>query len=193
MCRFELIGHQLRRVEPPPPGNRGRPVDVVFSGLARLVRITGVNVIELFFSPARQNKFQCLTMPCFCWLAQHLKVRPRVYPRSVSLLENIRLAWKKWQGKHRLQGILNGEVSLYHWPLVWLVWNQLYDYWQFMFLFAKHTNSNQSNRRSIVQWYFPFSIPCSILLCPAVKPFLFVSDVGTKEIYSIWCSKVFTG
>jgi len=27
------------------------------------------------------------------------------------------------------QGILKGEVSLYHWPPVWLVWNQLYDNW----------------------------------------------------------------
>ncbi len=33
------------------------------------------------------------------------------------------------------QGILNGDVSLYHWPPVWLVWNQLYDNWQFLFLF----------------------------------------------------------
>jgi hypothetical protein len=31
------------------------------------------------------------------------------------------------------QGILKGEVSLYHWPPVWLVWNQLYDNWQFLF------------------------------------------------------------
>jgi hypothetical protein len=38
------------------------------------------------------------------------------------------------------QGILKGEVSLYHWPPVWLVWNPLYDYWQFIFLFAKQTN-----------------------------------------------------
>ncbi len=43
---------------------------------------------------------------------------------------------------------------------VWLVWNQLYDKRQFLFLFAKQTNPNQSNRRSMVQWYFPFSIPC---------------------------------
>jgi hypothetical protein len=43
------------------------------------------------------------------------------------------------------QGILKGEVSLYHWPPVWLVWNQLYDYWQFLFLFSKQTNPNQSN------------------------------------------------
>ncbi len=53
------------------------------------------------------------------------------------------------------QGILKGEVSLYRWPPVWLVWNQLYDNWQFLFLFAKQTNPNQSNRRSTVQWYFP--------------------------------------
>ncbi len=54
------------------------------------------------------------------------------------------------------QGILQGEeVSLYHWPPVWLVWKQLYDNWQFLFLLAKQTNQNQSNRRSMVQWYFP--------------------------------------
>ncbi len=53
------------------------------------------------------------------------------------------------------QGILKGEVSLYHWPPVWLVWNQLYDNRQFLFLFAKQTYLNQSNRRSMVQWYFP--------------------------------------
>ena len=53
------------------------------------------------------------------------------------------------------QGILKGEVSLYGWPPVWLVWNQLYDNWQFLFLFLKQTNAHQSNRRSMVQWYFP--------------------------------------
>jgi hypothetical protein len=53
-------------------------------------------------------------------------------------------------------GNTKGEVSLYCWPPVWLVWNWLYDYWQFLFLFAKQTNPNQSNRRSMVQWYFPF-------------------------------------
>ena len=30
-----------------------------------------------------------------------------------------------------------------------------YENWNFLFLFAKQTNSNQSNRRSMVQWYFP--------------------------------------
>ncbi len=53
------------------------------------------------------------------------------------------------------QGILKGEVSLYCWPPVWLVWNQLYDNWQFLISFAKQTNPDQSTRRSMVQWYFP--------------------------------------
>ncbi len=53
-----------------------------------------------------------------------------------------------------VQEILKWEVSLYNWPpSVWLVWNQLYDNWQFLILFAKRTNPNQSNRRSTVQWY----------------------------------------
>ncbi len=59
------------------------------------------------------------------------------------------------------QGILKGGVSLYHWPPFWLDWNQLYDNSQFLLLFTKQTNTNPSNRRSTVQWYFPFSIiPC---------------------------------
>ena len=58
---------------------------------------------------------------------------------------------REWQN----QGILKGEVSLYHWPPVWLVWNQLYDIWWFLFLFVKQTTPNQFNRRSMVQWYFP--------------------------------------
>ncbi len=52
-------------------------------------------------------------------------------------------------------GILKREVSLYHWPPVWLDWNQVYDNWQFLYLFAKQMNPNQSNRRSMVQWYLP--------------------------------------
>jgi len=64
------------------------------------------------------------------------------------------------------QGILKGEVLLYHCPPVWLVWIQLYDNRQFLFLFAKQTNPNQSNRRSMVQWHFPFSIPWLYLHSP---------------------------
>ncbi len=44
---------------------------------------------------------------------------------------------------HYTQGILKGEISLYSWPPVWLVWNQQYDNWQFSFLFAKQTNPNR--------------------------------------------------
>ncbi len=39
-----------------------------------------------------------------------------------------------------------GILTLYHWPPVWLTWNQLYDNWQFLFLFAKQTNPNQSKQ-----------------------------------------------
>ncbi len=43
------------------------------------------------------------------------------------------------------QGILKGEVSLFCRPPVWLVWNQLYDNWQFLFLFTWQTNqTNQT-------------------------------------------------
>jgi hypothetical protein len=44
-----------------------------------------------------------------------------------------------WPNGERLieQGILKGEVSLYHWPPVWLVWNQLYDNRQFSFFNCK--------------------------------------------------------
>ncbi len=44
------------------------------------------------------------------------------------------------RNRHNIRGILKGEVSLYHWPPVWLVCNQLYDNGQFLFLFAKQTN-----------------------------------------------------
>jgi len=72
---------------------------------------------------------------------------------------------KAKQGHVLQQGILKGEASLYHWPPVWLVWNQLYDYWQFLFFFAKQTNPNQSTGG---QWYSdtsPFSIPWLQLYC----------------------------
>ncbi len=59
-----------------------------------------------------------------------------------------------------MQGILKGEVSPYHWPPVWLVWNRLYDKQQFLFLFAfRLIQTSQTGD----QWYSdtsPFSIPC---------------------------------
>ncbi len=54
------------------------------------------------------------------------------------------------------QEILKGEVSLYCWPPALLIWNQLYDYRPFLFLFAKQANPNQSKRRSMVKRYFPW-------------------------------------
>ncbi len=36
------------------------------------------------------------------------------------------------------KGILKGEVSLYRWPPIWLVWNQLYDYWQFLCFYLQN-------------------------------------------------------
>ncbi len=68
-------------------------------------------------------------------------------------------------------GNTKGEVSLYHWPPVWLVWKQLYDYWQFLFLFAKQTNPNQSNRRSTVQWYFPLKYSLDSVSKQSLRPY----------------------
>ncbi len=70
-------------------------------------------------------------------------------------------------------GNTKGEIKVHHWPPVWLIWNRLHNYWQFLFLFAQQTNPNQSNRRSTVQWYFP----------PLVFPgFAFVSSVINSTI-----------
>jgi len=75
----------------------------------------------------------------------------------------IRKFWWKWSVANTAlsynqslnQGILKGEVSLYRWPPVCLVWNQLHYNRPFLFLFAKQANLNRSNRRSMLQWYFP--------------------------------------
>ena len=53
------------------------------------------------------------------------------------------------------QGILKGEVSLYHWPPVWLVWNQLYDNWQF-YLQNRLIQTNQTGG----QQYSDTSLAC---------------------------------
>ncbi len=70
-----------------------------------------------------------------------------------------------------IQGIPKGEVSLYSWLPVWLVWNQLYDNWQLLFLFPKQTNPNQSNRRSMVQILPPLVFPGR---CHGKLPLLFI-------------------
>jgi len=85
--------------------------------------------------------------------------------------QHLPLAWKKIKKltiyfQQFRQGILKGEVSLYHWPSVWPVWNQLYDNRQFLFLFAKQTNPNQVNRRS----------NGTVILPPLVFPFYHLSS-----------------
>ncbi len=60
--------------------------------------------------------------------------------------------------------ILKGEVSLYHWPPVWLVCNQLYDNWQCFYLQNRLIQTSQTGG----QWYSvtsPFSIPWTDI-CP---------------------------
>ncbi len=87
--------------------------------------------------------------------------RRRLCPLLVSAQYSQPHSWYSWHlsglilSTWKYQGILKGEVSLYCWPPVWLVWNQLYENWQFLLLFAKQTNPNLSNRRSTVQWYLP--------------------------------------
>ncbi len=44
----------------------------------------------------------------------------------------------------------NHKISYNHLKLT-----QLYDNWPFSKFFSKQTNPNQSNRRPMVQWYFP--------------------------------------
>ncbi len=91
------------------------------------------------------------------------KIGPQLFPTTLHLVIYISNLWFVLIQMYTsfkaccsiVQGILKGEVSLYCWPPVWLVWNQVYDNWQFLFLFAKHAYPNQSNRRSTVQWYFP--------------------------------------
>jgi hypothetical protein len=77
----------------------------------------------------------------------------------------IRKFWWKWSVANTAlsynqslnQGILKGEVSLYRWPPVCLVWNQLYDNWHFFL-----QNRLIETSRTGGQWYSdtpPFSIP----------------------------------
>jgi hypothetical protein len=65
---------------------------------------------------------------------------------------------------HSHQGILNGEVSLYYWPPVWLVLIKLYDNWHFLFIILQNrliqTSQIGGQRYSDIS---PFGIPCSRL------------------------------
>jgi hypothetical protein len=70
------------------------------------------------------------------------------------------------------QGILKGEVSMYRWPPVWLVSNQLYDN---SFCFCLQNRLIQTSQTG-GQWYSdtsPFSIPWSYNLHALCMQFTF--------------------
>ncbi len=95
--------------------------------------------------------------------------------RAISIIaaSEVKVQWASGGGKWSsfLKRVLASNSSLYFfvspgcpngllwyylcWKVQLVCWNQLYDNWQFLFLFEKQTNPNQSNRRSTVQWYFP--------------------------------------
>ncbi len=130
------------------------------------VKETKITVCNIFCTLYFTNKLQklMLTLPHFTnLLPTQLPVyQPAYLPTYLpAYLPACLPACDKF-----LQGPLKGEVSLYCWPPVWLVWNQLYDHWQFLCLFAKQANTNRSNRRSSVKFYFPpLAFPGSCNTC----------------------------
>ncbi len=89
-----------------------------------------------------------------------------------------------------LCAILKGEVSLYHWPPACLFRNQLYDSWQFLPLFVKQSNPNQSNRGSTVQWCGPLQyslaqifVKCNTFLNQSLEALLFLHDI---VLFVLW-------
>ncbi len=83
------------------------------------------------------------------------------------------------QLRNLLQGILKGEVSLYLWPPVWLVWISLFCKLKQKLSVVVWLIPNQSKRRSTVQWYFPFCIPCLL-----ITTYIFHVSDNTKETCS---------
>jgi hypothetical protein len=109
-------------------------------------------------STERENKCVCV---CMCgWMCVWEREGERERERMLLIVE-ARCVMRVNGVRSMRQGILKGEGSLYHWPPIWLVWNQLYANWQFLFLFAKQANPNRSNRRSMEVYTSPFSIPCT--------------------------------
>ena len=60
----------------------------------------------------------------------------------------------RWFMVEKEQEILKGEVSLYCWPPVWLVWISLFCKLKQKLSVVLQLIPNQSNRRSTVEWYF---------------------------------------
>ena len=81
------------------------------------------------------------------------------------------------------QGILKGEVSLYHWPPVWLVWISLF--WQIK---AKFVGCHTANSKPTGgQWYSdtsPFSIPCFSHNFSVLRKFALVTHKKNYRILS---------
>ena len=57
------------------------------------------------------------------------------------------------------QGILKGEVSLYRWPPVWLVWNQLYETDNFCFYLQNSLIQTSQTGGQQYSDTSPFSVP----------------------------------
>ena len=73
-----------------------------------------------------------------------------------------------------------GEVSLYGWPPVYFVWNQLICLWWIKRVLLVWSNPNQSNRRSAVQWFFP------IWWVFYGTFYLLASNLCVKELWHNW-------
>ena len=86
--------------------------------------------------------------------------------------------------------IQTGEVWLYGWPPVWLVWIRSNKYSCCLFSKqAKQLSPNKQNRRSAVQWYFPlrskwvFSDIPRFQLCLGPRPWLL--NVLLKRLFVV--------
>ncbi len=85
------------------------------------------------------------------------------------------------------QGILKGVVSLYCWPPVLLVWNQLYDNWHFLFYLQNRLIQTSQTGGQQYSDTFRFSIPCMdypptirVLTKKGLYSPLGLSDAGQK-------------
>ncbi len=127
----------------------------------------------MLICPVIQEIFSSMLKGIFLYRPNHIRTRTRTHTHTHTHTHA--------RTHIHTRESLNGDVSLYHWPPVWLVWNQVYDNWQFFFLFAKQTNPNQPNRRLTVQWYFPpFSIP--IVTIEFTKFFFYIFTALNKVI-----------
>ncbi len=152
----------------PPSGarererERERPFSFCFKTGIKLLLLEAVGIVS------RGNDFSCLALgptkqikEGSNWGWKETTIESKKWWKKLQRLYSsgdqyeTEVAEKLKRQSLSLQGILKGEVSLYHWLPLWLVWNQLYGNWQVLFLYAKQTNPNQSKGRSILQWYFP--------------------------------------